>query len=219
MSEMNIQVEKRENIGSNASRRLRGEGIVPAVVYGGGRDSVAINVDRRKVLELLRSAAGENTIFLLNLGKTGKQRHAMIREMQVNPLTGEILHIDFQRILLTETLQVDVPIELVGIPEGVKTDGGLLDFMTREVSVECLPTDIPNQLEVDVTKLHIGDHVEAKDIPLPDKVTLITEGDRVIASVTHARVAEETGEEEGGLLEAAPQEPEVIGRESGEDEG
>ncbi len=220
MSEMTVQVEKREAIGTNASRRLRGEGVIPAVVYGGGRESVPINVDRRTVLELLRSAAGENTIFLLHLGKTGKNRHAIIREMQVHPLTGQIQHIDFQRIDMSEKLQVEVPIELIGTPVGVRLDGGVLDFVTREVTLECLPNDIPAHLELDVDALQIGEHLEAKDLSLPKDVTLITEEDRVIASVTHARVVEEEEEGEEDLLEAAPEEPEVIGRESAEgDEG
>lgn len=218
MSEMTIQVDPREAIGSNASRRLRTQGVIPSVVYGGGRDSIAINIDRRKVLELLRSAAGENTIFLLTLGDTGKSRHAIIRDMQVHPLTGEIQHIDFQRIDMSEKLQVEVPIELLGIPVGVKTEGGILDFVTREVTVECLPSDIPAHLELDVSALRLGHHLEARELSLPAGVTLITEEDRVLASVSHARVIEEKEEGEEDLLEAAPQEPEVIGRESEEGE-
>jgi large subunit ribosomal protein L25 len=191
------------------------------VVYGGDRDTVAINVERRTVLELLRTSEGGNPIFLLTLGKTGKSRHAMIRDMQVNSTTGEIVHIDFQRIDMSEKLQVEVPVELVGVPEGVKQEGGLLDFITREVTVECLPSDIPAHLEVDISALHIGDHVEAKDLSLPDKVDLISEADLVIASVSYAQVAEEEEAEGEELLEAAPSEPEVIGREgdSGAEEG
>jgi large subunit ribosomal protein L25 len=214
MSETKLNVTSRDERGSNASRRLRGEGLVPAVVYGGGLDPAAITVHRHTVVELLnKSGAGENTIFLLSLGK--QQRHAMIKDMQVDPMTGRVDHIDFQRILLSEKVQVEVPVELVGTAVGVKMEGGLLDFVTRQVLVECLPTEIPEHLSLDVSGLHIGHHLEVSDLVLPEGVVLAEEDDKdkVIVSLAAARVeVEEEVEEEETLLETDKEEPEVLGR-------
>lgn len=214
MSEVAIEVETRQEKGSNASRRLRNEGKVPAVVYGSNLDSAAITVNRRRVIELLQEAGGENAIFLLTLGK--EKRHAMIREMQVDPITNRIEHIDFQRIDMSEKVTVEIQVELVGTPVGVKQDGGLVDFITRTVSVECLPTDIPTELELDISALHIGQHLEAKDLTMPDKVQLVEDEDKVIVAVAAPRLAEEDEEAEGdegeALLEKEEEEPDVVGR-------
>jgi large subunit ribosomal protein L25 len=209
-----IVVSERTATGVNASRRVRAEGKIPAVVYGAGKGSLAISVDRRSVLNFLRKeAGGENAIFLLRLEGTDQERHAMIKEMQVNPQTREIVHLDFVRLVMDEKLRVTVPIELVGTPVGVKNDGGVLDFVTREVEVECLPANIPPHLEADVSALHIGDHVEASAIELPENVVLIEDQDRVIASVgAPRRIEEESEEGDDFLLEATPDEPEVIGK-------
>ena len=139
MEEMTLLVQKREATGKNVNRRLRAEGLVPAVVYGGGRDSVAIQVRQRKVEELLRKSGSDNAVFLLELEGTGKSRHTMIRELDLDPLNGKMVHIDFQRVDMSSDVRVEVAIEIQGIPEGVKTEGGLLDFVTREVEVTCLP--------------------------------------------------------------------------------
>lgn len=220
MSGMTIEVERREALGKNANRRLRAAGVVPAIVYGGGRDSVAIGVDRKLMQDCLRSG-GENAVFLLKLADTSRQRHVMIRDIQAHPLNGELIHIDFQRIEMTEKVRVKVPVELVGVAIGVKNEGAMLDFVTREVEVECLPTAIPNNLELDVSELHAGQHVEASDVELPEGVELAGDTqDRVIVSVVARRAAdvaeEEAAEEE--LLEAEQEEPEVIRRGKGEEE-
>ena len=217
MSEITINVNPRENLGKNANRRTRAAGKIPAVVYGGGRDSVPIEVDRPTVLSMLRSESGENTVFLLKLDGGKQSRHAMIKDMEVDPTTRTILHIDFQRVLMDQAIRVQVHVELIGEPEGVKTDGGVLDFVTRELEIECLPGDIPEQLELDVSELRIGDHAEAGAISLPKGVTLIESEDRTIVSIAAPRVAEEEGEDEDTLLEAAADEPEVIGK--GGDDG
>ncbi len=220
MSELTIEVAQRENLGKNANRRTRAAGKIPAVVYGGGRDTVAIEVDRPTILSMLRSGSGENTIFLLKLEGGKKSRHAMIKEMQVDSQTDIIQHIDFQRVLMDQKLHVQVAIELLGEAVGVKTDGGVLDFVTRELEVECLPGDIPDHLELDVSALHIGQHAEAGAIEMPKGVELLDSEDRVIVSIAQPRVAEEAeAEEEEGLLEAAQDEPEVIGRDQEEEAG
>jgi len=189
MSEtMKIEVQPRHETGKNANRRSRASGKIPAVVYGGGKESVSIEVNRKALLDHLKGHSGENPIFLLSLGD--KDRHAMIRDMEVDPISRQVLHIDFQRVLMDQKIRVAVPVELVGTPVGVKVEGGMLDFVTREVHVECLPGDIPKHLEVDVTGVHVGQHVEAKDIKLPEGVTLLDEPEKVLASLGHSRTEE-----------------------------
>jgi large subunit ribosomal protein L25 len=218
MSEMTIQVEKRDEIGKNANRRLRAAGQLPAVVYGDQKEPVAITINRRTVIELLKKGGGENAVFLLELAGSDSSRHAMIRDLQVDPISRQIVHIDFQRIRLSQKVRVQVAVQLEGEAHGVKNEGGVLDFITRELEVECLPTAIPQGLVVDVTRLAIGDHVEAKDIELPEGVELMEEGERVIVSISHSRVAAEIdeleaeGEGEELLIEAGAEEPEVIGK-------
>jgi large subunit ribosomal protein L25 len=212
MTEMTIEVERREGKGKNENRRSRAAGKIPAVVYGGGRETVPILVDRKKMLELLKKSGTENAIFLLKLA--GKERHTMVREVQLDPVSRQVVHIDFQRVLMTEKVRVQVPIELVGTAYGVKTQGGLLDFVTREVHVECLPGDIPQRLELDVTDLHVGQHIEAGVLKLPQGVTLLDEPARVLVAMAHGRV------EEVAAAPAAEEaaEPEVIKKGKTEEE-
>lgn len=203
MSEtMMIEVNPREETGKNANRRARAAGKIPAVVYGGGKESVAIQIDRKTLLDTMKGHSGENPIFLLKLGD--KERHAMIRNMEVDPVSRQVIHIDFQRVAMDQKIRVTVPVEIVGTAFGVKTEGGMLDFVTREVNVECLPGEIPKHVDCDVTDVHVGQHVEAKDLKLPQGVTLLDDPDKVIVSLSHARL--ETAEAAAG--ERA--EPEVI---------
>lgn len=208
MSEtMTIEVQPRNQTGKNANRRARVAGKIPAVVYGGGKESVAIEVDRKTLVDLMKGHSGENPIFLLKLGD--KERHAMIRHTDVDPLTRHVIHIDFQRVVMDQKIRVAVPVELTGVAVGVKVEGGMLDFITREVHIECLPGQIPRHLEVDVTELHVGQHVEAKDLKLPEGVVLLDEPDKVLASLGHGRT------EEAAAAGATP-EPEVIKKAKGE---
>jgi large subunit ribosomal protein L25 len=207
MSEITIEVQPREESGKNANRRLRAGGLIPAVVYGGGKESVSIQINRKSFLETIKGGGSENRIFLLKLGDTGKERQAMVRDMQVHPITRQVLHIDIQRVLMSEKIRIQVPVELVGTPYGVKTEGGILDFVTREVHIECLPGDIPNHLELDITDVHVGQHVEAAKLKLPDGVTLLDEPDRVIVALSHARTEEAAAE---GAADRP--EPEIIKR-------
>ena len=214
MSEITIEVTEREETGKNANRRLRASGYVPAVVYGGGKDAVSIRVEKKVIHELLRQEGGEHAVFLLKLAGTDRSRHTMVRDVEIDPVTRQIIHIDFQRVRLSEKVKVTVGIELIGTPEGVKNEGGVLDFISREVEIESLPGDLPAKLVLEVGHLHVGDHLEAKDIELPDNVELMDETSRVIVSVAHSRVSEVVEEAE------AAEEAEVIGRgkESAEEE-
>ncbi|MCY3964404.1 MAG: 50S ribosomal protein L25 [Acidobacteria bacterium] len=212
MSEPTVTVRLREQTGKNANRRLRAAGEIPAVVYGGEGDSAAIRVDGKSVQTLIREG-GENAVFLLQLEGTDRTRHTMIRDLQWNPLTGSLVHIDFLRVKMDQEVQVSVPIALVGSPEGVRNEGGLLEFITREVGVVCLPGDIPASIELDVEPLHIGQHVEAGELVLPSAVRLEDDESRVIVSVAAKKVIEEEEEvaEEDELLEAVAEEPEMVG--------
>jgi large subunit ribosomal protein L25 len=207
MSEIAIDVQKRETVGKESNRKLRNAGLVPAVVYGAGKEPVAIQLQKKNLLDIFRSGVEKNAIFLLKLEGTGQERHAMIREMQVDPIDRSILHIDFQRVLLTQKVAVKVPIELVGIAYGVKTQGGVLDFVNREVEIRALPTQIPPHLELDITHLHVGHHIELSAVALPAGVELIDDPEKVIVSIAHVR-----GEVPGEEGEEKSAEPEVIKR-------
>ncbi len=210
MNEVTIEVQRREATGKSAVRRLRQQDLIPAVLYGGEKEPVAIQVPRKLILGLFKQGGSENRIFQLLLSGTGQTRHAMIRDMQVDPLTHQVAHIDFQRIDMTRKIRVKVPLELQGVPYGVKTEAGLLDFVTRELEIECLPGAIPQKLALDVTEVRVGQHLEAKDVALPAGIELIGEPDRVVVSVGHARVEAEAPTAAVAVPEAA--EPEVIAR-------
>ena len=218
-SQLSIEVETREALGSRESRRLRRADLIPAVVYGGGRDPVAIQVPRRDLLELFKKAGSEHAVFLLKLAGTGKERHCMVRELEKDPVTRQVIHVDFQRIDLKEKVRVEVSVELVGTPVGVKTEGGIVDFISRHVEVECLPTDIPQHLVADISGLHIGQHLEVQHLAIPEGVVAMVEPERVIVAVSAPRKLEVTEEEAAELLEAEPEQPEIVGRRRAEEEG
>jgi large subunit ribosomal protein L25 len=200
---LTLEAQPRQETGKNANRRARAAGKIPAVVYGGGKESMSIQIDRKTLVDTMKGHSGENPIFVLKLG--GDDRHAMIRNMEVDPISRQVIHIDFQNVVMDQKIRVAVPVEPTGTAFGVKTEGGMLDFVTREVHVECLPGDIPKHIEVDVTDLHVGQHVEARDIQLPAGVALLDDPDKVIVSISHARL--ETVDE---AVVADRAEPEVI---------
>jgi large subunit ribosomal protein L25 len=142
----------------------------------------------------------------------------MVRELESDPITRQVVHVDFQRIDLKVKVRVEVQIELTGVPAGVKNEGGVLDFVHRHVEVECLPTEIPQHLTIDVSRLNIGQHIEAKDLEMPEGVELLVEPERVIAAVSAPRKPEEEEEAGEGLLEAEAAEPELVGRRQAEEE-
>lgn len=215
---LSIEVQPRETTGSRAARRMRRGEMVPAVVYGGDRDPLSIQVPRRALLDLFKKAGSEHAVFLLKLAGSGKERHCMVREVESDPITRQVVHVDFQRIDLKVKVRVEVPIELTGVPTGVKNEAGVLDFVHRHVEVECLPTAIPQHLTADVSGLHIGEHLEAKDLEMPEGVELLAEPERVIAAVSAPRKAETTEEEGEGLLETERAEPELVGRRKSEED-
>ena len=214
--ELTLEVEPRTERGKNANRRLRRQGKVAGVVYGLAQPPQTVELERREIVTMLREGATENSIFLLRM--EGSETYpTMIRELQVDPIDRRILHIDFQRIDLAQTVTVNVAVEVVGVPDGVKNEGGILEFITREVEVEALPAQIPDKLVLDVSALHVGQHAVASDLPLPEGVKLAEDPHRVIVSVSLMKVAEEAPAE-GALIEAEKAEPEVIGRGKAEEE-
>lgn len=214
MSEFSLKVMRRDGFGKNENRRLRATGSVPAVVYGGDQDNVAISVNDHEMQGHLRKG-GANSLFLLQLDGTEEKRHVMIRDLQVDPRNGALIHIDFYRVVMDEVVRVSVPIELEGTPIGVRRDNGLVDFVTREVEVECLPTVIPSSITLDITDLELGHHIEASDLVLDEGIQLADDETRVIVSVSVRKLEEEEPEEEEGL---ETDEPEAAEEEEGDGE-
>ncbi|HEV8198831.1 MAG TPA: 50S ribosomal protein L25 [Candidatus Polarisedimenticolia bacterium] len=211
MKDVVVDVARRELIGKNVSRRLRRSGSIPAVLYGGGKDPVILQVDPNRIEQILRSESGVNTIFQLNLAGTDQRRHVMIREYQVDPLAGKLLHADFLRIAMDEAIEVEVPIRLTGESVGVKLDGGILEPVTRTVRVSCLPGDIPESLVLDVSAMKINDHLSVADLPKSDKFTLLSDPGLIVV-VCAPPNKEEVAAPAAGAEAAAPAatEPEVI---------
>ena len=208
IKELTVDAEPREDFGQHANRRLRRSGSVPAVVYGGGGSAQPISVDPRGITRILHSEAGHNTIFTLAVKGKAPAR-VMIRDWQLEPVRGELLHVDMVRVVRDTKLKLRVPIQLTGEPVGVKTQGGVLDFTLREVEVECLPDDIPEKIAVDVSELVIGRSIRVSDLAPGDKLKILTDPTRVVAHVMMLKVVEEEKPAEVAA-EVAPAEPEVI---------
>ena len=212
MAEVTLEVTRREGTGTGVARKLRQKGKIPAVVYGGHKEPVAIEVDRRAISELIqKSDHGVRSIFLLKMAGTDQQRHAMIKDIQIDPITRKMMHVDFVRVVMDEVVRVDVPIHLNGTALGVK-EGGLLDWQVRELHVECLPNAIPDSVEVDISNLGHHDYLRISDLTLPQGVKVLDDPDRVVVGVTHQKAEAEPTPEAAAAEAAAPAEPEVIKR-------
>ncbi len=215
--EITVTAEPRETRGKNEARRLRVKGMAPAVLYGSNGPAVAVSVNPLEVTKILRSSTGHNTIFNLSV-QGGEATPAMIVDWQSDPVKDYLLHVDLKRIDLNQQIAVKVRVQTTGEPKGVKIQGGLLEVITREVEIECLPDDIPELYTVDVTELMIGQNLRASDIPLGGSVKLVSSPDQVIAHVVALKAeAAETPAE--GAVAAAPAEPEVIKKGKKEEEG
>jgi large subunit ribosomal protein L25 len=209
ITETVVEATPREEKGKNASRRLRANGQIPAAVYGGGMESVPVAINARELGTILRSDAGRNTIFTLNI-QGHDSSPVMIKNLDVNPVTNKLVHTDLVRISLTEKTQVSVRIEFVGEPAGVKLSGGMIDVHLHEVEIECLPRDIPEQISVDVSNMELGDHIRVSDIPVDsDAITLVSDPDLLVVSLlAPSAVVEEVVEapaDAAAPTEAAPE--------------
>ncbi len=211
---LNVEAEPREDFGKNAARRMRRTGQIPAVVYGGGGPAIPVSIDPKKISAIFHSESGHNAIFTLDIRGKAPAR-VMLRDWQVDPIHGDLLHVDMVRVARDAKLKVRVPIQITGEPKGVKVQGGIFEFMLREVDVECLPDDIPDHVTVDVTELLIGRNLRVSDLPLGPNVRVLTEPSRVVAHVVVLKAVEEKPAE---AVEVAPAEPELIRKGKAEEE-
>jgi large subunit ribosomal protein L25 len=217
MPEIVVTAESRTESGKNANRRLRIKGLIPGVVYGAKKETLPVSVSPKDIGAVLKSASGENTLFDLDL--KGSRRKVILKEFQREPLKGKLLHVDFYEVALDKRIEVKVHVEIVGIPVGVKTQGGILDFVTRELEIECLPTEIPDKISVDVTALELGKHLRVSDLQIPDKITVLTEPGVVVVHVVAPRAEEVAAPVEAVAGADAAGEPEVIKKGKAEGEG
>ena len=219
METFKIEGQVREGRGKGPARRTRLTGMVPAVLYGGKRDAISLTVDAKQVARILRSETGHNTIFTVTVADGGDEK-AMVRDWQVDPISGKLLHVDLFRIAMDVRMRVMVPVHTFGEPQGVKLQGGVFETVTREVEVECLPGDIPEEFRVDVTEMMIGKQLRAADLPFdPAKIKLVTDPVRVIAHVVVLKKEEEPAADAAVTADAAPAEPEVMKKGKKEEEG
>lgn len=206
-----IKAEKRENTGKGPARQLRRKGKIPAVLYGPDVSGVSLVMERKDVNRILKE--GENVIFKVNYD--GESWDVMIKELQSDPVTDELYHVDLIQVAMDKPIRVYVPIHHVGEPVGVKSEGGIADWMTREVEIECLPKDIPEEIVIDISSLHVNQSLRVEDLVPPEGVKIVTNPETVLlvieAPVEEAAVAaeEEISEEE---------EPEVISKAKEEEE-
>jgi large subunit ribosomal protein L25 len=202
-------VPREGKFNKNAARRVRAKGKVPAVVYGAAEPAVAVEVDPKQIQKILHSETGYNSIFDLDV--SGNKAKVMIVDWQYEPIKGKLIHIDFKRIALDKPVKVEVPVQLTGVPVGVKTQGGILDQMLREVELECLPGDIPAHIELDVSELAFGVVLRVSDLPHAGKLRFITPEDTPVAHITSVKEeAAPAPEAEAAAAVAAPAEPEVV---------
>ena len=192
--QIEMEVAVREERGKNAARRLRLTGNVPATVYGLGKAPQAISVNTKAMTSVLKEPSGHNRVF--NIRCDGVQEHAMAVDYQIDPVKHSLLHVDLLRVDVSKPVTVSVPIKAVGTAFGVKTEGGFEEMVSREVRIECLPLDIPESLEVDITDLHVGQAIRAKDLPASDKWSLADFEQKVLVHIMASRATGELAEEE-----------------------
>ena len=213
-----VEAAPRSDRGKNEARRLRQTGKVPAVLYGGKGQAITLSVNAKQVGAILRSESGHNTLFQVDLA--GKHEPAILKDWQVDPLSGKLLHVDLLRVAMDVRMRVKVPVHTFGEPAGVKQQGGVFEVVTREVEIECLPADIPTEFKVDVSDLMLGKQLRASELTIDSaKMKLLTDPDRVLAHVVALKVEEEKPAEVVATDAAAPAEPEVIKKGKKEVEG
>ena len=220
MAETQIIVEgaPRSDRGKNEARRLRQTGKVPAVLYGGKGAAITLALNAKQIGAILRSESGHNTLFQVDLG--GKHEPAILKDWQVDPLSGKLLHVDLVRVAMDVRMRVKVPVHTFGEPAGVKQQGGVFEVVTREVEIECLPAEIPTEFKVDVSGLMLGKQLRAGELAIDSaKMKLITKPERVLAHVVALKVEEEKPAEAVAAEAATPAEPEVIKKGKKEVEG
>ncbi|MGB9765258.1 MAG: 50S ribosomal protein L25 [Candidatus Saccharicenans sp.] len=211
-----IKAEKRTELGKNASGRLRRQGFIPAILYGEKVENIPLILKKKDLIGILKSETGENTIFRVVFDS--EERDVMIKEVQINPINDELLHADLIQISMDKPVRVSVPVELTGEAIGVKTEGGIVDFLLRELSIECLPRDIPEAIKVDISNLHIHQSFKVQNLEVPAGIKILH--DPGAAIVVISSVAEEAAPAPAEeVVEAAEvKEPEVIKKERKKEE-
>lgn len=205
MKELSLTVEKRDRIGKGSNRRLRKAGEIPAVVYGPATEPIPVKVKYQKLYRLMHGIPLNTIIDLAIEGDGGPARKVLIRGLQKDPVTGELLHLDFHHIPLDKPITLTIPVRAVGVPIGVKNFGGIVEHIRREVDISCLPTNIPGEVEVDISELNIGDSVHVSDLKI-ENVHIITDPTRTLVTVvapTVVKTAAEVAAEEAEAAEAA----------------
>jgi large subunit ribosomal protein L25 len=216
MAQIIVEGAPRDTRGKNEARRLRVSGKVPATLYGGKGEVLALAVNTKQVTAILRSETGHNTLFQVDLG--GRQEPAIVKDWQVDPVSGNLLHVDLLRIAMDVRMRVKVPVHTFGEPSGVKVQGGVYEVVTREVEVECLPADIPTEFKVDVSGLALNQSLRAGELPINTaKLKLLTDPQTVLSHVVTLRAEEEKPVE--AAVATTPAEPEVIKKGKKEVEG
>ena len=212
MAEIIINAQQREATGKEAPKRLRNAGLAPVIVYKKGKIGVNLTIKSVDLIHALHTSAGENVIVKLEYEIEGKKTHktVIIKEMQHHPIRGNIIHVDFSEISLTQSIQVKIPVHPVGEAIGVKRDGGILEHVLWELDIECLPTKIPEKIDVNVDELEIGNSIHVKDLKVDNDIKILTDPEEVVIMVEHAK-AEEEPVVEDELAEEGTKEPEVIG--------
>jgi len=211
--EATLEAVRREGRGKNEANRLRASGKIPSVVYGTGAkgkapEGVAVAVDPKALLKILHSDSGANTLITLSLD--GGQSRVMVKEYQLDPMTHHLLHADFYQLAMDKAITVTVPILVKGEPKGVKVQGGLLDFVTRDIEVECLPTDIPEHIDVDVSELMLHQSIRVRDLASDPKWKAVTEGDTMLVHIVMPKAEESATAAAAEVAPVAAAEPEVI---------
>ena len=214
MPHLQLSADERTATGGGPSRRLRREGRVPGVVYQPGGPSLAFSLPDRDLRRTLLGEGGRTSVIDLRIGGTAA-RSVIFKEWQVHPVRGDIMHVDFQEVDLTEAFEISVAIVLEGTPAGVRDGGGVLDHSLREVSVSALPDSLPDQVAYDVSAMEVGDSITVGDLVAPEGSTITSDPDLVVASVLYPTVVEEAEGEEG---EAEDRQPEVVGEDAEPDE-
>lgn len=202
-----VKAEVREGRGTNFARRLRREGKIPATVYGGGEDAVAVTAELKDLAAIIRSDTGANTLFTLEVEGMGESR-VIFQDRQIDPVHGRMLHADLRRLAKGEKIEVTVPVNLVGNPIGVREEGGLLEQQMREIIVKCTPSNIPETIDVNVEDLAANHSISVGEISVDDEIEIMEDPELTIASVVFVKEEVEEAEIEEGL------EPELIGEES-----
>jgi len=214
--EITIKAKQRQGRGKNDARRIRRDGMIPVIVYGGGAETVAASAPLRELAAILRSEAGRNTIFTLDIEGVGPSE-VMFNDRQIDPVRLRLLHADFQRLVKGQKIEVTVPLHLIGEPIGVREQQGVLEQIVREIEIRCDPRDIPDAIDVDVSNLGVHEVLHVSDIPIDEKIEILDEPETVIATV--GIVKEEPVAAPVPVEGEAPAEPEVIGKGKKEEEG